>query len=464
MNKPKDKIEELFQSHIDDFDKMPDDSLWADIEANLPHVASPMHSRWRWSLAAALFLFSLIGYMAYQSLGTRQKPGGIVSKENQVKNTIKSPESIDKKSTKTASEANESNLTEEQSVKDVIAIRGAKNDKLDIVESKTPKESIENSNKVGKRQESKASSASNPVTKSVELLTKKENRTAINQSITVGEKETNKKIAANVSEDNHLKDIQSIISMAEANSNQQNAIAKADNSERLSDVDYLSNKGDIIAKEIPLNTHIAYETEHQSVEKKESFFKIPGEVFVSITPSLNYYRVFSNTIINQFNGANNGGRVGWAVQAGAVYPLKFKRINYRVGLSYFSAQSNFKYNVVNRTQMPVRLNNNTFEYVNVESLQSESKKWQVLEIQNDLMYKVRPMQDFILGLKAGSSFTEKPVFDAYTGYRFSKQVSSRQVLWIEAAYAYAINAQKSSNNTFSYHMDKYSLRIGVNFR
>ena len=250
----------------------------------------------------------------------------------------------------------------------------------------------------------------------------------------------------------------------EESNDQQNVNDQTGDLVRLSDVDYLSNRGDIATNEIPLNTLIAYEAEYHLKEKKESFFKIPSEVYLSITPSLNYYRVFSSTIINQFNGANNGGRVGWAVQAGAMYPLKFRRFSYRVGLSYFSAQSNFRYNVVNRTQLPIRVNNNTFQYVNVESLQSESKKWQVLEIQNDLMYKVRPMQDLILGFKTGSSFTEKPVFDAYAGYRFSKQVSARQILWIEAAYAYAINSQKSRNNTFSYHMDKYSLRIGVNFR
>lgn len=449
MNKPEDKIEELFQSHIDDFDKMPNDSLWADIEANLPPVVSPVQKLWRWGLAAALLLFSLIGYLAYQSLDTGQKTGVFGLKDNTSKNKSKSPEANSKKGTKTASEANESILKEEESVRETIVTSEAKNDKIAVAESKALEE--------------KKSSTSNLFTKSAQLITRKE-RVSVSKDKTVKEKESEKQLAGAVTKDNQIKDSQTIGSMEEENNIQQNTIAKADDSERLSDVDYLSNRGDIAINEIPLNTHIAYEAEYRPKEKKESFFKTPNEMYVSITPSLNYYRVFSNTIINQFNGASKGGRVGWAIQAGAVYPLKFKRVNYRVGLSYFSAQSNFKYNVVNRTQMPIRLNNNTFEYVNVESLQLESKKWQVLEIQNDLMYKVRPMQDFILGFKAGSSFTEKPVFDAYTGYRFSKQVSNRQVLWIEAAYAYAINAQKSSTHTFSYHMDKYSLRVGVNFR
>lgn len=463
MNKPKDKIEELFQSHLDDFDKMPDDSLWADIEANLPLAATPVYRLKRWGLAAALLLFSLIGYVAYQSFESGQKIVIAGSKENTPKSGTGMQTPIGKKGTKTASEANESNLAEEESVKETTVTSEAKNDKIALIERTITKEQVANRNKIKKQQTNKISITQNPVTKSLELITQKERVTNGNKHRTVEGKEAEKQIIAVVAEDNQVKDSQKIIKI-EIESNQQNAIAKTDASERLSDIDYLSNRSDITANEIPLNRYITYEAEYRPIEPKESFFKAPSEVFVSLTPSLNYYRVFSNTIINQFNGANNGGRVGWAVQAGAVYPLKFRRFNYRVGLSYFSAQSNFRYNVVNRTQMPVRLNNNTFEYVNVENLHTESKKWQVMEIQNDLMYKVRPMQDFILGFKAGSTFTEKPAFDAYTGYRFSKQVSNRQILWIEAAYAYAINAQKSTSNTFSYHMDKYSLRIGLNFR
>ncbi|RFS18111.1 hypothetical protein [Emticicia sp. C21] len=464
MNKPKDKIEELFQSHIDDFDKMPDDNLWADIEANLPPVQRPMYRLKRWTLVAALLLFSLIGYVAYQSLGTRQKTDIVGLKENKSKPDSKSPEIISKKGTKAASEANESNLREEGSINSVIVGKDAKNDKEAAIENKNQKDKAENNNKVKRKSENKIFIASDSDTKSNQLITKKERISDVGKNKTVKGKESEKQVVAAVTEDNPGKEFQSINRVEQENGNQQSAIAKTVDSERLSELDYLSSKRDIAANEIPLNTHIAYEAEYHPKEQEESFFKVPSEVYVSITPSLNYYRVFSNTVINQFNGANNGGRVGWALQAGAVYPLKFKRVSYRVGLSYFSAQSNFRYNVVNRTQMPVRLNNNTFEYVNVESLQSESRKWQVLEIQNDLMYKVRPMQDFILGFKAGSSFTEKPVFDAYTGYRFSKQVSNRQILWIEAAYAYAINSQKSSTHTFSYHMDKYSLKVGVNFR
>jgi hypothetical protein len=437
MKKPKDKIEDLFQSHINDFDKMPDDSLWDTIEANLPPVATPVHRLWRWGLAAALLLFSLIGYMAYQSLNTWQKADVIGAKGSTSKSNTTAQKSISKKDAKTASEANESNLTEEYQAKETKAANEAKNDKTAIAENQNQKDKHANSSELTKSQKNRTLINQNPVTKSAELITEKESLAYIGKNQ---------------------------ITAVEENNNQQRIITAEEITKGLSAIDYLSNRNNITANAIPLNTHIAYEADYQPQEKKESFFKAPSEVYVSLTPSLNYYRVFANSPINQFNGANNGGRVGWAVQAGAVYPLKFKRMSYRVGLSYFSTQSSFKYNRINRTQMPIRLNNNTFEYVNVESTQAESKKWQVLEIQNDLMYRVRPMQDFIMGFKTGSSFTEKPVFDAYAGYRFSKQVSNRQILWIEAGYAYAINAQKSNNNTFSYHMDKYSLRIGLNFK
>jgi hypothetical protein len=464
MNKPKDKIEELFQSHINDFDKMPDDSLWADIEANLPPEVSPVYRLKRWGLAAALLLFSLIGFVAYQSQGVWQKIEPIGLKENKSKNKIDSPRPPSKKESKTASETNESTLEEEQVPKSILADRETKNDKVIVIDDITLKDKISNSNKPEKWQKNKASITLNPGIKLSELPTQERHNMIVNEKRILESKDAENHIAATVSENNQIKDSGVINRVGEGNGHEQTTIARADDWRSLSDIDYLSTHGDITSNIISLNTTIAYEAEHHPKAQKESFFKAPNELYVSLTPSLNYYRVFSNAMINQFNGADNGGRVGWALQAGAVYPLKFRRLRYRVGLSYFSAKSNFRYSVVNRTQLPIRLNNNTFEYVNVESLQSESRKWQLLEIQNDLMYKIRPMQDFILGFKAGSSFTEKPVFDAYTGYRFSKQVSSRQVLWIEAAYAYAINAQKSSTHTFSYHMDKYSLRIGLNFR
>ncbi|RYU96926.1 hypothetical protein [Emticicia agri] len=464
MNKPEDNIEKLFQSHINDFDKMPDDSLWADIEANLPPVETPVRKLWRWGLAAALLLFSLIGYVAYQSLDNKQNSDIVGVKENTTKPDTDAQKSIPEKDTKTASRANETHVPEEQATKETIAIRAAENDKTALKENKIQKDKIASDSKSVKSQKAGNSIWKNPVTKSSELIVEKQNIVAIGKKPITAVKEPGKEIAVMFTEDNNIKANETISrEIGEAN-NEQKAIANAEMAKGFSDVDYLNNRNDVAAHAIPFNTRIACEAEVQPQETRESFFKVPAEVYVSLTPSLNYYRVFSNAVINQFNGANNGGRVGWAVQAGAVYPLKLRRLSYRVGLSFFSAQSNFKYNLISGKQVPVRLDNNTFEYVNLESLQTESKKWQVLEIQNDLMYKVRPMQDFILGFKAGSSFTERPVFDAYTGYRFSKQVSHRQILWIETAYAYAINAQKSSYNTFSYHMDKYSLRIGLNFK
>lgn len=464
MNKPEDKIEELFQSHINDFDKMPDDSLWDDIEMNLPPIAKPGIRLWRWGLAAALLLFSLVGYVAYQSLNNGEKTDEAGVKSNRHKSEAEAKRLVNKNDAKTVQEANENNQLSNDEPMELLADKEAKNNKIVVAEDKSKKEKVGFRNKVAKKSENRLFVDPNSIVKSSELIAQKTSSGKKGKKHRVAQQDFQGQIVALAAEVEAVHDIEKNRTIEEERNNQIIAVTEKVDFERISAPDYLSGHEVSLANAIPLNTNITYEAAHHPEEKKESFFKTPSEVYISLTPSLNYYRVFSNAIINQFNGANNGGRLGWAVQAGAVYPLKFRRLSYRVGLSYFSAQSNFKYNLISRTQMPIRLNNNTFEYVNVESTQAESKKWQVIEIQNDLMYKIRPLQDFILGFKAGSSFTEKPVFDIYTGYRFTRQVNHRQTMWIEAAYAYALNARQSSKNTFSYHMDKYSLKIGVNFR
>ncbi|MFD0878332.1 hypothetical protein ACFQ1A_29470, partial [Massilia pinisoli] len=142
MNKPKDKIEELFQNHLDDFDKMPDDSLWADIEANLPPVATPVYKHWRWGLAAALLLFSLIGYVAYETFNDKPQSGLIGLKENSLKSSTDSQRKINNKGTKTTLEANRIKLTEEEKENEIEALGKAKNDKESVIKNLTPNENI----------------------------------------------------------------------------------------------------------------------------------------------------------------------------------------------------------------------------------------------------------------------------------------------------------------------------------
>jgi len=458
MNKPKDKIEELFQNHSDDFDRMPDDSLWDNIEAHLP-PATPVYRLWRWGLAAALLLFSLVGYVAYELYGTNQQTDLAGKKENTSKRNADSENQEAQKSTKNELQEPNKDLVRDYVTQDEIAALAAEKQKNKTSDYAGRKEKA--SITVNKRALSKASNKLNSTNESViaqstQIHTKqKTDKTQI-----PADGASANEIAAVITENS----VQIPLNATETSDSHVVIAAQVEENKRLSELASLAGHPAVFENYIAFNTTIAYKPEYRPEERKESFFKAPSELYVSLTPSLNYYRVISTMPINQFNAANNGGRVGWAVQAGAVYPLKIRRMNYRVGLSYFSTQSNFKYNVFTGRQQTIRLDNNTFGYVNINDLMTESKRWHVLEVQNDLMYKIRPMHDLILGFKAGSSFSEKPVFDAYTGYRLSKQVNHRQIFWIEAAYAYAINGQQSSRNAFSYHMDKYSLRIGVNFK
>ena len=462
MNKPKDKIEELFQNHSDDFDRMPDDSLWDNIEAHLP-PATPVYRLWRWGLAAALLLFSLVGYVAYEFYGTNQQTALAGKKENTSKRNADSENQEAQKSTKNELEEPNQDLVRDYATQDEIAALEAEKDNNktndDIRTEEKEKTSIAST--VNKQ---KLNKASNKLKSTNEASIAQNSQRGTKQKTNKPQISSNGTSANGIAVVNSENSTQMPLNATETSDSQAVLAAQAEAGERLSGLASLAGHPAVFDNEIAFNTAIASEPEYKPEEKKESFFKAPSELYVSLTPSLNYYRVISTMPINQFNAANNGGRVGWAVQAGAVYPLKIRRMNYRVGLSYFSTQSNFKYNVFTGRQQTIRLDNNTFGYVNIDDSRTESKRWHVLEIQNDLMYKIRPMHDLILGFKAGSSFSEKPVFDAYTGYRLSKQVNHRQIFWIEAAYAYAINGQQSSRNAFSYHMDKYSLRIGVNFR
>lgn len=455
MNKPKDKIEELFQNHSDDFDRMPDDSLWDNIEAHLP-PATPVYRLWRWGLAAALLLFSVGGYVIYD---TSQKTDLLGSKPNMPKpNASSENKRIQKDAKNEPVEANKV-LTGDYATQAEIASLAAEKDKNKKSDYVGTKEKVNIA--VNKQKASKASNKINLTNEASLVQNKQKSTKQKNDKLQIPTNGASANEMALVKPENNT---EMPLNATETNDKQVIVTAQTEANKILSELADLAGHPAVFGNDIAFNTAIAYEAEYRPEDKKENFFKAPSELYVSLTPSLNYYRVISTMPINQFNAANNGGRVGWAVQAGAVYPLKIRRMNYRVGLSYFSAQSNFKYNVFTGRQQTIRLDNNTFGYVNINDLQTESKRWHVLEIQNDLMYKIRPMQDLILGFKAGSSFSEKPVFDAYTGYRLSKQVNHRQILWIEAAYAYAINGQQSSRNAFSYHMDKYSLRIGVNFR
>jgi hypothetical protein len=396
--------------------------------------------------------------VAYQALSTGQNNAMISVKENGIDKDKEAKKISDKRDVKTATEATENSLVAKASG----TAKEPENNRINMAENMFNQEQSERQYTADKKSLSKASSA--PGIKSSGFTTYQSSRRKGTEKQKELTEEIPEQALAVIAKNEEIKDIEKSRINTEEENNPGIAVTKNETSDRFASPDYLNAHEGNLANAIPLNTRIIYEAAYQIEESKESFFKAPSEAYVSFTPSLSYYRVFSSIPINQFNGADNGGRLGWAVQAGVVYPLKLRRFSYRVGVGYFSAQSNFRYNLLNGRQQPIRLNNNTFEYGNIESPQSESKKWQVLEIQNDLMYKVRPMQEFILGFKAGGNVGQKPVFDAYTGYRFSKSISHRQTLWVEIAYTYALNAQQSSRNTFSYHMDKYSLRVGLNYR
>ena len=429
MNKPKDKIEELYQQHLDAFDKAPDDSLWEGIEANLP-PENKTRLPWAWMSLAALLLITLGGgYYMYQANTSKQE------------NKILTQQTGDNQSTKTS---NETPITDKPGniEPDIPGI----NEKQNLTETPTYK-----------RKEVTVQTSGIAISATVKEKRGEDNinPAKVNIGLSKATNETNMVIQNSKSEESEITN--------ESDKNTDLAVEKIAEPSVTSDLYYLKSKEVNFKYSIPFDTKIAYQAQENTKHKEPLVFIPPAEVFVAITPSLNYYRVFSNALISQFDGANNGSRIGWTLQAGVVYPLRHKKLKYRASVGYFSSQSDFKYKLTDSRQEIHKLDNNTIEYIPVQSMQSESKRWHVLEIQNDILYRIRPNHELIIGLKAGSNFTEKPIFHTYLAYRLSKPIASRQMLWIEPSYAYALNAQQSANHTFSYRMDKYGLRVGLSY-
>lgn len=191
----------------------------------------------------------------------------------------------------------------------------------------------------------------------------------------------------------------------------------------------------------------------------------PTEIYANVSPMLSYY-VFSpnradNFVVKDFNSSSN--RLSFAAQLGVVYPLA-KKLDIRTGLSFMAGKSNFSYGLTNNNQKVVKvIDELNIEVQPVNSINIEQKNWQYVELQSDLLYAVKKLHAVSVGFRAGvqTSALNKPVFNGRIGYRISKPVNNRVALWLEPSVVISLSSQESINNHFMYHTTGFGLNMGV---
>lgn len=233
---------------------------------------------------------------------------------------------------------------------------------------------------------------------------------------------------------------------------------------------FLISKGtDIQLVSKNLNVLILSQTEtvyaFEEPLRERLVFIPPTEIYANVNPMLSYY-VFSpnradNFVVKDFNSSSD--RLSFAAQIGIVYPLS-KKFDIRTGLSFMAGKSNFSYGLTNNNQKIVKvIDELNIELQPVNSINSEQRNWQYLEIQSDLLYAIKQLHAVSLGFRAGvqTLALNKPVFNGRIGYRISKPVNNRVALWLEPSVVLSLLSQQSLDNHFLYRTTGFSLNMGV---
>ncbi|MFN3847813.1 MAG: hypothetical protein ACK4NY_00220 [Spirosomataceae bacterium] len=201
-------------------------------------------------------------------------------------------------------------------------------------------------------------------------------------------------------------------------------------------------------------------------DDRKLVFVAPSEIFANITPTLNYYMFSPNTaddfVVSSFQ--NNKDRLGFAAQVGFTYSIA-KKTSIRTAFSYFSGKSQVQYTslAVNEPKNVKLLDNYSVQFETPHKTQTESLRWQYLEMQSDLLYDVKRNQAVSMGLRAGvkTSDLRDPILNARIGYRFSKPVGNRFALWVEPSLSVMLTKQNSINNLYIYRTTGLGMNMGV---
>lgn len=200
-------------------------------------------------------------------------------------------------------------------------------------------------------------------------------------------------------------------------------------------------------------------------EKRRLVFIPPTEVFANVTSTLSYYMFAPNKgdqiMVNNFS--SNSQRLGFAAQLGFVYPLA-KKLDLRTGLSYSTGKSRITYGITDEAQKSITvLNDNSIQINPGKSTKNENRNWQYFELQSDVLYEVRRMQAVSLGMKFGvqTAAMNQPLLQARLGYRISRPIAQRWALWLEPSVSFSLLSHNSMENLFMYRTNGLGLNMGV---
>ncbi|MDZ7934972.1 MAG: outer membrane beta-barrel protein [Emticicia sp.] len=478
MESFEDNIEKEYHERFQDFEEMPDDAVWNKIQERIAPEPEKRPIVFWWNnyrsmgIAASVLLGLLVGGYFFSTYFDTTKPqSDKITKSTSVgekKQTTKSTQLLSKNNTITNLESQPKTTTEQNNE---LLISSESDELKTAIASKTINKKGSKSNKVLDSETELASVKKNientgsVVSTPIETLVKEESLAKINAIF-----DSNPPILPE----------KQIIELASTNKeeakNNINITKKSD--------DINAEKQIIITQELvfltPKNTDIQLVSKVLNVpalpqsepvftfeepRRERLVFIPPTEIYANVSPMLSYY-VFSpnradNFVVKDFNGSSD--RLSFAAQLGVVYPLS-KKIDIRTGLSFMAGKSNFSYGLTNNNQKVVKvIDELNIEVQPVNSINTEYRNWQYLELQSDLLYAIKKLHALSVGFRAGvqTSALNKPVFNGRIGYRISKPVNNRVALWLEPAVVISLSSQKSFDNHFLYRTTGFGLNMGV---
>ncbi|HEY1054971.1 MAG TPA: hypothetical protein VGE24_07540 [Emticicia sp.] len=493
-------LENEYRRRFENFDEMPDDALWASIQARIqPEKERPFVVWWTQmrgpiGMAAAVLLGLLIGVYFFIKSDDTQQLGDLPAKPDTSISQPKKPDVTQKDNTTTAN-------TEEDKKASIAA-----GNKTVNPGSQTLASTKDNQNKKGTRVGSESNLrntlapvrnneaiAQTPVEK--KAIEKEENKPVIAANPTVSEPKTEIPVVA---ENKQAEEEKAIL----AQNAEKKAIAEEKGNETKLAVNptpeqpeatvlaHEDNQGfgvkDTLFQSIHINTLNGKEAQQMAVtgkkleapalpepempmmieeEGRRLRFIPPTEVFANVTSTLSYY-MFSpnkgdNIMVNNFSSSSQ--RLGFAGQLGFVYPIA-RKMDLRTGLSFFSGKSRISYGVTDDAQKSVTVVNDNSVQINPgKSTQNENRNWQYFELQSDVLYETRKMQAISLGMKFGiqTSAMNKPLLQARVGYRVSKAIADHWALWLEPTISVSLSSHHALGDLFMYRTTGLGLNMGV---
>lgn len=491
-------LENEYRKRFEDFEEMPDDLLWKNIQARIePEKEKPLVIWWNalrspMGMAASVLLGLLIGvYFLIKSDDVQpignlpEKPASVasepskpnVSQKDNVANTESAKAKADDEGIANEARRLASGETDGKKATQVKESLGEnKQTKLPAsvqqeekaIAYKTIEEKTEETNKNAIAAKPATPIAQTELAKETPNKQTDDDKTVLANNASTQIKETTKTIGEQKADETKLamspiagQPLGNTAALANENSILKDTLFEHINSMHGKNAYVAVTAKSLQAPEVPAYEEpIIFEE-----EKRRLVFIPPTEVFANVTSTLSYYMFAPNKgdqiMVNNFS--SNSQRLGFAAQLGFVYPLA-KKIDLRTGLSYSTGKSRITYGITDEAQKSITvLNDNSIQINPGKSTKNENRNWQYFELQSDVLYEVRRMQAVSLGMKFGvqTAAMNQPLLQARLGYRISRPIAQRWALWLEPSVSFSLLSHNSMENLFMYRTNGLGLNMGV---